>query len=326
LFEKNLTKPLVLEQHEALLRRLFQTHPIRPLVDAKKERLKAGYNGEKTINYFLGLLPSEKFHIFHNIRLPAEKGFFEIDTFLLSSKFSFINEGKNYSGTLLLERNQLTQEVNGEKKVYENPLVQVNRHKILLKYWFEKNQLPIVPSEHFVCFSNSSSIINISPGYLEAEKRVCKAVELIRKINEYENFYKNETIDQEGIAKIKKLILSQHVPRRMKILKEYRIDKKEILTGVQCPFSECDFIPMNYKWGFWECPKCHFRSRDAHLQAINDYFLIIGPTITNSEITEFLHLPSSRGATNLFSHLNLPFTGKTKDRVYFQPIQIINKQ
>jgi hypothetical protein len=316
LFEKDLTKPLVLQQHEALLRRLAETHAIRADVEAKKEKLKAGFNGEKTINYFLGLLPSKNYHIFHNIRLPAEQGFFEIDIYLLSPKCSFIIEGKNYSGTLYLERNQLIQEVNGGKRVYENPIVQVNRHKILLKYWFEKNQLPFPPLEHFVCFSNTSSTINIAPDYVEAEKRVCKAVDIIRKINEFERIYKKEVYDQKDIRKIKKSIISQHNPRRMDLFKEYGIDKKDVPTGVQCP--ECPSIQMNYNHGCWECPKCHFRSRDAHLQAINDYFLIFGTTITNSEMREFLHLPSSRAATNLFSHLELPHTGNTKDRVYFQ--------
>lgn len=316
MFEKNLTKSLVLQQHEALLRRISLNHPKRPNVEARKDKLKAGYNGEKTINYFLGLLPPKNYHIFHNVRLPAEQGFFEIDTYLLSLKCSFILEGKNYSGTLSLERNQLTQTVNDEIKVYENPLVQVNRHKILLKYWFEKYQLPIIPFEHLVCFSNTSTTININQGYTEAEKRVCKAVDLIRKINEFEQFLKKETIDQKSIGKIKKLILTKQTPLRIDMLKTYGIDKQDILTGVHC--TECNFSPIQYKRGFWVCPECHFQSRDAHLQAINDYFLLFKPSITNSELREFLHIPSSRAATNIFTNLQLTNTGNTKDRVYFQ--------
>jgi hypothetical protein len=318
LIEKELTKPLDLQQHEALLKRFPKDHPKTPEIVAKKDKLQSGYSGEKTIDYFLSLLPSKNYHIFHNIRLPAEKGFFEIDKYIISPKCSFITEGKNYAGTLFLERNQLTQEVNDVKKVYENPLAQVNRHKILLKYWFEKFQLPVTPSEHLVCFSNTSSTININHGYTEAEKRVCKAVDLIRKINEIEQYYKKDIIDQKSIAKIKKIILAKHTPRRMDILKTYGSGSCDVIPGVQCTI--CNFIPMQYKFGCWECPNCHFRSRDAHIQAINDYFLIFKPSITNSELREFLQLPSSRAATNLFAHLQLPHTGTTKDRVYYQPL------
>ncbi|MCQ6281139.1 nuclease-related domain-containing protein [Bacillus sp. EB600] len=316
MFEKNLTKSLVFQQHEALLGRLPEDHPKWSEVQRRKEKLKAGYNGEKAINYFLSLLPAKNYHIFHNIRLPIEQSFFEIDAYLLSPKTSFIIEGKNYAGTLLLDRNQLTQEVNDETKVYENPLVQVNRHKILLKYWFEKYQLPFTPSEHFVCFSNTSTTINISPGYTEAEKRVCKAADLLKKIVEFEQFYKKETVDPKTIGKIKRLILTKHIPKRIEILQTYGFDKNDIITGVKCP--ACKFIAMEYKRGIWECPACHFRSREAHFPAINDYFLIYKPSITNSELREFLHIPSSRSATNVFSSLGLTYEGVTRDRIYFQ--------
>jgi hypothetical protein len=61
------------------------------------------------------------------------------------------------------------------------------------------------------------------------------------------------------------------------------------------------------------------KSKTAHIPAIDDYFLLIKPTITNAELRAFLHIDSIRVAGKILSTMNLPFTGKYKDRVYYQP-------
>jgi hypothetical protein len=142
------------------------------------------------------------------------------------------------------------------------------------------------------------------------------AVDLIRKINEFDQVFKKEAIDQESLGKIKKLLLAKNTPLRIEILRKYGVDKRDVITGVQCTI--CNIFAMQFKHGIWECPECHYRSRVAHLPAINDYFLIINPFITNSELREFLHIPTSRAATNVLQNLQLSNKGNTKDRVYFQ--------
>jgi hypothetical protein len=314
LFDLDLTKPIILQQHEALLERISENHPKRPEIQRKKDILNAGYNGEKTLNYFLGLLPPKKYHIFQGLRLPIGKNFFQIDAYLLSPKLSFAIENKNYAGTLLFEKNQLTQTINATTNIFQNPITQVNRHKILLKYQFEKYQIPFPPIEHLACISNTSTLINISPGYYEAEKRVCKAVELIKKIDENEKMYKKDIVDQKTTAKIRRFLLSKHTPYRINILETYGINKREIITGVLCP--ECK-IPMEYKHGLWKCPCCRLISKDSFLQAIQDYFLIVKPTITNSELREFLNLPSPRATANILTSGIFTFSGNNKGRIYY---------
>ncbi|TDK59175.1 NERD domain-containing protein [Bacillus salipaludis] len=317
LFEKDLIKPILLEQHEALERRIVKNHPSRVYVEEKLINLRSGYRGEKNLHYFLSLLPPKRYHIFHDIRLPHGDSYFQIDAFLLSEKFGLIIDSKNYSGSLVLERHQLTQEVNENKKVYSNPLSQVSRHKILLNYWFEKNQLPLVPLDHLVCFTNPKASLHISAGYIEAEKKVCKAENLLMKIGELDKYFKKECLDLKAMGKIKRQILVKNTPLKSDILLMYNIDISEIITGVQCP--KCLYIPLHYKGRNWECPSCDSISKDAHLPAIYDFFLLIKPLITNAELCWFLQLPSPRAAAYLFSHLNFPHSGTNKGRIYHQP-------
>jgi hypothetical protein len=317
LFEKDLSKSLILQQHEALERRLAKNHPKRPEVEEKLGSFQAGYRGEKTLNYFLSLLPPKKYHIFHDIRLPNGPTFFQIDAILISGKMGYIIDNKNYGGTLVLDKHQLTQDLNNNSKIYQNPISQTHRHIILLKDFFDQNHITTIPLENLVCFSNSYSIVKIAAGYNEAEKRVTKADNILRKIAEFEKYYKQELLTPKDIGKMKRVLLSKHTPNRIDIFKTYNLGQRDIITGVQCPV--CLHIPMLYKGRYWECPICEIISKDAHLPAINDYFLLIKPWFTNSELRIFLQLPSPRAAAYLISFLDLPTTGTNKGRIYHQP-------
>lgn len=318
LFDLNLIKPITLEQAKATQRRLPINHVMMKEIKEKVRKLESGYKGEKTLNYFLGLLPEKKYHIFHGLRLPTRKSFFQMDALLLSSRLLIILESKNYSGSLLIEKHQLNQEINNTKMIYENPIAQVNRHKILLQYFFEKYQIPAVPIETLVVFTRNSSEVKIAPGYTEAEKKICKANNLLKKIEELEKHYNTERMDQKQVGKIRKIVLNKHTPLRTDFLQTLGIDKSEILTGVRCP--NCSFIPMDYQRNTWKCPKCQTTAKDAYLEAVSDYFLLIKPSITNIELREFLLLPTRRSSTYLLKLLNLPSSGFKKNRVYYPAI------
>lgn len=60
-------------------------------------------------------------------------------------------------------------------------------------------------------------------------------------------------------------------------------------------------------------------SKDAHIHALHDYFLMISPQITNLELRDFLQIANSRSATYILSTLDFPFSGSTKGRIYHQP-------
>ncbi|MEH7417391.1 nuclease-related domain-containing protein [Neobacillus drentensis] len=317
MFDLTLIKPITLQQAEAAQRRLPSNHSMMAEVELKIRILASGYKGEKTLNYFLGLLPEKNYHIFHGLRLPVRNSFFQMDAHLLSPKLIILLESKNYSGTLTLERHQITQEINNIKMVYDNPISQVNRHKILLQYFFQKYQIPPIPIETVVVFTNSSSEIKIAQGYHEAEKKICKASNLLKKIEELEKYYNKERVDQKTIGKIKRLLLSKHTPYRSDFLGSLGINKSDILPGVCC--SNCLYMPMEYKKNKWICPVCLKISKEGIHEAINDFFLLINTTITNLELREFLQLPTRRSSSYQLELLNLPSTGTKKGRVYHPP-------
>lgn len=317
MFEKELTPPTFLLQAEALERRLPETHPRIPDIKSKIRILRSGYNGEKTMKYYLEQIPEHKYHIFHDLRLPTGNTFFQIDALLLSQKLILIFDAKNHSGTLQFEKNQLIQEFAENREVYENPVAQVNRHRVSLKNLFDKNKIPSIPIENLVTVCKPSTEIIINPGYKEAEEKVIRAYDLLNRINELEESYSEKKINQKSMRQVVNLLLSQHTPQKIDILNLYQISEDELTTGVQCP--RCSHIPMDYKRAKWVCPECLLFSKDAFLNGINDYFLLIKPSFTNPEIRKFLHMPSSRTTTSRLPTLHLPYTGTKRGRTYHRP-------
>ncbi|KKK37897.1 hypothetical protein WQ57_12035 [Mesobacillus campisalis] len=314
MFDKELEIPINLLKAEALAGRLPEDHPQREEIDGLVKKLRSGYNGEKVLNYYLSLLPEKRYYIYHGLRLPARNSFFQIDALLLSSKFILIIEGKNHSGKITIERNQMIQEYGDLKEVYEDPVAQVQRHKLLLRYFLEKSHLADIPIFYLVAMTRSSTELTISPNYHEALKSVCRAYHLLSKMEELERADLKSSMDDKTLSKIRKLLFKSHVPLSSNLMQQYRISFSELVKGVRCPF--CSFIPMNYHRNSWHCPHCHAISKDAHLIGINDYFFLIKSRFTNPELREFLLLPSSRSTTYLLSLLNLPNTGIKRARYY----------
>ncbi|WP_052353836.1 nuclease-related domain-containing protein [Neobacillus jeddahensis] len=320
MFAKPLVIPINLLKAEVLEKRTPKNHPNLLELKSFIKNVRSGYNGERKIHYYLCQIPAKRFCIFHDLRLPCGEGYFQIDALLLSPKGILMIDGKNHSGKLTIEKNQMIQEYADKRSVYENPISQANRHNLLLTYFLQKHKILQIPIDSLAVICKSSTELVISPGYLEAEKKVCRVSDLLRKIDKFYRYHNRDLLDQKSIEKIKRLLLKNHTPQNIDLFKKFDIAKLEIITGVPCP--HCSSTTMTYGRRHWLCPICHYVSKDAHLEAINDYFLLINPSFTNSEIRTFLHLPSTRTTTYLLSQLNLSFKGSTKDRRYFPPDEL----
>jgi hypothetical protein len=312
-----LTPPTFLLQAEALERRIDVNHRRMQDVKAKIRILRSGYNGEKTIKYYLEQIPEHKYHIFYGLRLPIGNTYFQIDALLISPKLILTLDGKNHSGTLRFEENQLIHEYAGNRDVYENPVAQVNRHKILLRHLFEKYKVPSIPVENFVTVCKPATEIIINQGYKEAAQKVIRAYDLLKKVEELEETYTEKKLTQKNINQLINLLKTLHTPQKIDILNYFQITEEELITGVQCP--RCLYIPMDYNRSKWICPECLLFSKEAFINGINDYFLLIKPSFTNPELRKFLHMPSSRTTASNIPKLNLPYTGIKRSRIYHQP-------
>lgn len=315
---KERTIPLRIQQIKALLRRLPKDHRKRPQIEEDLAKREAGFRGEQSLDYHLKFLNHKEYYILHDLRLHHSVPF-QIDTLILSPNFFLIIEVKNISGTLIFEKysKQLIRLIEGNEEGFPNPLTQVQRQQQRLKEWMDHQKLLPVPIEYLVVVSKSSTILKTSNGNYHIYNRVLHADHLEEKVKELEAIYDKPILEKKQIQEITDLLMKNNFPITDNILQQYGIDPSELIKGVQCP--NCNSYPMVRKFSTWYCSLCKFTSKKAHIQALNDYFLLINSSISNRAFREFLLISSRSIASKLLASMNLPFSGTNKGRIYHRP-------
>lgn len=307
--------PLRLKINDAVLRRLPETHHKRVDVIQDSMRFGAGHKGEVTLDYYTSLLHEEDFHIFQGLRLKTGETHFQMDSLLLSPSFAIIIESKNMAGTLTFNShfNQMERSFNEKTDTFDDPILQAKRHRILLLKWLNQHHYPPIPIEYLVFSSNPSTSLRNPSNDPEIYHRVCPPGRLIFKIEEFLSQYTTEVLSLKEHKKLSKLLLKSDQPSDSHLPK-FQINPSDYLTGVQCP--KCNRYAMERYSGTWNCTHCGVTSKDAHLQALEDYFLLISPTITNRQFSSFVHLPSQKLSSKLLAKSGLIPAGSTKGRRY----------
>ncbi|MFJ7407793.1 MULTISPECIES: hypothetical protein [unclassified Lysinibacillus] len=107
-------------------------------------------------------------------------------------------------------------------------------------------------------------------------------------------------VKNEGIAttEITNIILSQLQYRKpYPLCRYYQIDPNVLQRGVFC--ENCGHFGMKKQKRSWFCHSCQHQSTDAHVQALKDYYMLVGDTITNRDCREFLKIDSEYIAKRL---------------------------
>jgi len=307
-----------------LTRRLRKDHPARAVISDDFQSRVSGYRGEKSLDYYLKKLPDSQFDVIHQLRLKNGEYYFQMDEVLISPVGLFNLEVKNYSWDLHFDEkfDQFFRiPPNKVKRVRsQNPVIQAREQAIQLKHWLIQHQLPILPIEYLFVNANNKSIITADSKNQQILERVTNSETLIDKISQFMKLHEEKNIEKSTLKNIEKLLLTSHIPQDFNIEKMYKITPHEIIPGVHCP--QCFSIPMYYKRGIWYCSHCNYHSKTAFVDTVYDYFLLMKPTITNSELREFLHISSGDIALELLRSMNLQCTGVKKGRVYYRPKQI----
>ncbi|PEJ59515.1 hypothetical protein CN692_04800 [Bacillus sp. AFS002410] len=206
--------PLILKKLEALLRRLPSNHPARYKIESDFMKMKAGFTGEKKIDFYLELLPKDEFSILHNIRLKNEENhFFQIDTLLLTCNYILILEVKNILGNIIFEKdfNQFIRIHDDKEENFPNPILQVNRQQKHLQTFLQKLKLVVPPIYSFILISNSSSVIKTTLRNNKILENVFHTELLPLKVQKLNEIVEKQSLSSNQIKKISKALLKYHV-------------------------------------------------------------------------------------------------------------------
>lgn len=305
-------KSLKLQKVEVILRRLRKSHASFPMIEQDHAKMLAGYKGERSIDYFLSYI-DEDYYIFNNIRLADRNYSFQIDTLIISPFFICILEVKNIAGTLFFDDvfDQMIRTIDGKDEGFSSPVIQVRRQREHLQNWLIEQKLQPIPIEGLIVISNPSTIIKSSKSDYP---QVIHSANIPLKIKGLQAKYNKKIFPKQSLKKLAGLIVDLNTEDDTDVLSLYKIERKEIVTGVQC--QNCGQFNSVRIQGLWRCSNCTHKSKDAHIQSLEDYKLIFGEKITNQKLRSFLHMSSRTSATKLLRSLKYRQQGKTKDRFY----------
>ncbi|WP_186576613.1 nuclease-related domain-containing protein [Aquibacillus kalidii] len=312
--------PRNIKGHEALLRRLDSHHYQYPVIEDNLRKYIAGFRGEEIISYQLRRLPSNRFLVLKDLRLQFNSQYFQIDFLVICVYFLLIIEAKNIAGTLFFDKefNQMIRTYNETEEGFRNPLNQVFYHQDLLSSWLSAHHFTFTPIKSLVAIANPSTILKSNAENDLISSKVVHAEELVARIMKLEKRCEN-TKPLTNTSELAQILLDNSAPLFTNLLEKYNIPLIDIQTGVVCP--SCSSRPMTRVTGSWHCDACFTNSKDAHILALEDYLLLISPSITNYDCRKFLHLESRKVAHKLMSSMGLTCVG-TKKGAYFTDAQL----
>lgn len=310
--------PIIIPMLEVLLIRLPARH--KKMLEIKDAYLKekAGYAGEKRLDFFLEMLTSNNFYNLQGVRLKQSGKFFQMDSLVICPSFIAIFEVKNWGGILRFDKqnNQVLQTIRNETKKLEDPTLQVRRHLRQLKAWFKAHNLKCPPILTMVVMANPDVLIEFDVKNAITEM-IIYPDSSIEKVEEFAKIYQERVLSTKEINHINKVILENDTPKEYDVLRMFNLTTADLIPGVSCP--KCGQISMIKKYKTWFCPDCKIHSSDAHEKNILDFLLING-SITNRQCREFLGLPAKylNYITRTFTKMGLPYEGKTSNRIYYR--------
>ncbi|WP_349410568.1 nuclease-related domain-containing protein [Pseudalkalibacillus sp. SCS-8] len=308
--QKEVQIPLSLLQLLAFQRRLPQNSLVLPLLDQPINKLRAGFKGEKSVEYQLRYLQKDKYHIFHNIRLRIDNTYFQIDFLLISIHLIIIMEVKNISGTLYFDpvfEQIIRKKQDGLEEGFVDPTKQLKRQEVQLKKWLEQNNLPVLPIRSFVAISNPKTVLKTSIKNYGISNWIVHNSGIAFKIEEIEKQFFKSSITTKELKKVVRKLLKEDEPLKVDYLEKYNVKKEQILTGVQCP--KCFHFQMKRTKASWECPACFYNSKTAYESAVVDYGLLFNQLVTNRQIRDFLGV-KARTTNYLLKNMGIPLIGR----------------
>jgi hypothetical protein len=324
---KKRTIPLSILKHQALLLRLPPTHPKIPQIKENLSKRLSGFKGGQSIDYPLSFLSEQDYFILHDLRIKDSSNYFQIDSIIMTRSFFILLEVKNIVGTIYFDQNfhQLIRTLEGKETAFRDPITQSNRHELQMKKWLAHKNIPKVPIISLIVISKSNTIIRTSQENTNLHQKIIHSHYLPTKIQQIERQYPNKILTEKELKKVSRLLKKSYSLLDQPILEQYEIFEDELLKDIICP--SCNHLPMVRIHSKWACPNCHYKEKDAHMSALNDYILLLGSEMTNQRLREFLNISSLALATRFLRSMNVSSSGTTRDRVYDLTLKDVqNKQ
>ncbi|SHM63684.1 Nuclease-related domain-containing protein [Gracilibacillus kekensis] len=301
------------QQYRALLELLPEQHPEYPNVLSQFRRQDAGQAGENRLEFYLQQAQLSNLTFLKRLRIEHHHPF-QIDWIVLTSSFRVIFEVKNFTGPIYFDAksNQLTREIDGTTKAFDDPVLQVDRQYINLRAFLiahDKKQLPIY---RYAVFVNPNVILKLHdyPDY----HRILTGQAVPNLLEKLAAKHPTTTSDP---VPLKSFLEENHQERLIPILEKHQILWENLIQGIPCP--NCSNRPMLRERMCWQCLNCGERSADAHKAMLYSLALLSGNQTTKNLAAHFLLMDSPDAARKMLGRAGYIKIGANKTAYYAHP-------
>ncbi|WP_161524829.1 nuclease-related domain-containing protein [Alteribacter lacisalsi] len=319
---KPLKRPVIIDQLEALSRRLPPRHPRYGKIVNDLGGYRSGYAGEKHLLYTLrSFAERPDLNFLHNVRLLQYGYHFETDLMILSRHQHIFLESKNFKGRLEFdgETGQFTRvdADTGERQVFRQPLLQVQSHRDDFTGWLVKQKLSAeVPIEAYAVLTHSQAFLDPASMDKSMAGRLFRSEVLPQRIQKLLGQKTGVCLTDVQLQAICDRILLMDRPLKRNVLSTYGIPQSDLITGVRCP--ACSQIPMLKRKTKWCCGRCGFTGNSETVlpPTMRDYALIVSEYLTKKQFMNFCHMENGPQASYYLRKQRLQMKGGTKGAVY----------
>ena len=302
------------ESVRLLMERLPAGHPQQEYLKKEFHRYEAGWQGEKRLHAkMVEFHWREPYELLWDVGLRIGNWKVQIDGLLITPRCIVVISSKNISGKIHFDA--VTTEFyrfnnEGEKMVMDDPLVQLAKHTHFLELWLEGRKVKHPPIEGVVVFTPRHCEFMVKP----VGPHICKTYQVVEQV--YDILKSREpSADSPKPSKIRKVIESNLYPyERPPLCEYYRIDPRELKTGVKC--SECRKIAVERLYKIWRCKLCGHQDADALKSTLQEYLELIGREVDSKKFRRFSGVESRHVVFRVLSESNLVTKGSKKNRKY----------
>lgn len=295
----------------ALVRR-FDTRDVRyPKILLELQKAEAGDVGEQFLMKQLEKLAySMNFKVLHNITISKPVSI-QLDIVIITMYDILILECKNIRGNIHLKskpRQMIRTQDTGEKNIFNHPEIQLEEYVFGLREFFYSHQIT-VNVEGIIVFPFNNANITYEEGQFP--------VLVMREISHFlrQHLLKNQQKPSIPSDRLAQLLLQHHqLFNPFPLCNYYNIEPHFIQKGVYCPI--CEQVKMQRVKKNWYCPKCRKFDNLAHVQALNEYRMLMGDCITTKAAQYFLDVSNRHLAKRIVQNHCVRKSGSNRKTVY----------
>ncbi|MFD1334559.1 NERD domain-containing protein [Oceanobacillus iheyensis] len=307
---KKRKKPIILNSYESILARLRADFTEKEIIEQHYSKSHRHFLGMTSVDFSLKAIGAS-YTILHEVYIKVENQYLEVDNLIITPYTIYIIDVNNDIAEPAFEftSEQIQHVPYKPKLIIEElfPFQQLEFKKIQLQKWLESQDIHHLSIEAFIVISDPKIMMKIMQDTVPMNESVIMVNKLQKTITDTEEkkSVHSPKIDHQKLGDRLKSVCKK---KKINIMKKYSIKEGDVLTGVACP--ECGKLGMIRHNGKWQCQSCEHNSKDAHRQALMDYYYIFQRSLTNREASRWLHVKSRHIVKHLLKHANYVFNKK----------------